>query len=76
MTDITWILAIGVLLAAGVGAWLYIRAQGPKEIQFFHFRCPGCHRRLRYKEQQAGHKGECSNCGRELLFPPVSESTS
>jgi rRNA maturation endonuclease Nob1 len=76
MMDTTLLLVLGAILAAGAGVWVYLRARSPTAIRFFHFRCPGCRRRLRYKEPQAGHKGECSNCGRELIFPPVSESTN
>ena len=63
-----------LLLVAGIVIYLLIRARKPKEEQFHHFRCPGCKRRIRYRTRQVGHKGSCSNCGRDLVFPPVSLS--
>jgi transcription initiation factor IIE alpha subunit len=73
--DITLILvALGVLAALAVGVFLYLRGQGEKEELTYHFRCPKCHRRLRYQARQAGHKGQCSNCGNEVTFPHSSQS--
>ncbi|MBI1914694.1 MAG: hypothetical protein HYS12_08150 [Planctomycetes bacterium] len=68
------LLALGAVLATAAGVWVYLRLRKPKEEPFYHFRCPGCKRRLRYRARQAGHAGECSNCGRALTFPPVTAS--
>jgi hypothetical protein len=66
------LLALGVLAIAAVLAYLRLRA--PREEQFYHFRCPGCRGRLRYRKVQEGHAGKCSRCGHGFIFPPVSEA--
>jgi hypothetical protein len=68
--------ALGALVAAGgaLAFWLMRRGGGEGAGEYHHFRCPGCQRRLRYHRRQVGHKGECSNCKRELVFPPVSKA--
>jgi hypothetical protein len=63
-----------VVLVLAVGAFLFVRSRGPVEEEYYHFRCPGCRRRLRYRAKQIGHKGQCSHCGRDLVFPHTSES--
>ena len=73
--DTPVLLALGAALAAAVGVWMYLRMRTPTEEPFYHFRCPGCKRRLRYRARQAGHAGECSNCGRGIIFPPVTSET-
>jgi hypothetical protein len=66
-----------LLVLAGAGlalaaAYLFARLRQGGEEPFYHFRCPGCRRRLRFRARQAGHAGRCSNCGRDVTFPPVS----
>jgi DNA-directed RNA polymerase subunit RPC12/RpoP len=68
------VIVVAVVLAVAVGGWLFFRGRKPKEESFYHFRCVKCKRRLRYLERQVGHKGKCSNCGSEVLFPPVSQA--
>lgn len=70
------ILAFVVVLGgAGAAVWV-MRSRGQKAADetFHHFRCANCKRRIRYLAKQVGRKGECSNCGKEVLFPPVSQS--
>jgi predicted RNA-binding Zn-ribbon protein involved in translation (DUF1610 family) len=69
-------LVVGVLVVGGLatGVWLYLRGRASREEVYSHFRCPGCKRRIRYKSTQVGNRGECSNCGKSLIFPPLSES--
>jgi hypothetical protein len=68
------VVGVMVLLAlAGVCIW-WIKHRGPTEEPVFHFRCPSCLRRLRYKAKQVGHKGQCSHCKAILTFPPVARS--
>ncbi len=68
------VIVVVVVLALGAGCWMFFRGRGPKEEGFYHFRCGKCKRRLRYQERQVGHKGKCSNCNADVLFPPVSQS--
>jgi hypothetical protein len=72
----TELLFIGVAVVAvlAIVAYVVVRSRRPREEAIYHFRCPGCKRRLRYRERQVGHKGTCSNCGQHLSFPPISES--
>jgi hypothetical protein len=73
--DLTLILVVlGGLVALAVGGYLYARSRSPEGEAYHHFICPGCRRRLRYHAKQAGHKGECSNCGHQLTFPSTSEA--
>jgi len=71
MTTTDVLLVLGGVAVVAVVAWVYLRGRTPTEEPFYHFRCPGCRRRLRYRARQVGHKGECSHCGRGLTFPPV-----
>jgi DNA-directed RNA polymerase subunit RPC12/RpoP len=63
-------------LAGGVAFWLARRRwqRGGTAVAYHHFRCPNCHRRLRFQSHQVGRKGECSHCGQAVTFPPVSQS--
>jgi ribosomal protein S27E len=67
----------GVLAALAAGVYLLLRRRGRRQEEagaFYHFRCPGCRRRLRFQARQAGHRGACSHCGRAVTFPPASQS--
>jgi hypothetical protein len=75
MFNTTVLIILGAILVLAVGIWLYVRAKRPRDEVYAHFKCPGCRRRLRYKRHQVGHKGECSNCGRSLVFPPITEES-
>jgi PHP family Zn ribbon phosphoesterase len=68
------LVALGVAAALAVGVYLYLRGRSPQEELYSHFRCPKCQRRLRYQTRQVGHKGKCSNCGNDVIFPPISQS--
>jgi MYXO-CTERM domain-containing protein len=47
----------GVVAALAAGAYLLLRRRGRRQAAaaFYHFRCPGCRRRLRFHSRQAGH---------------------
>jgi cbb3-type cytochrome oxidase cytochrome c subunit len=73
--DITVVLAIVVVIAGlAVGVFMFIRSRRTVEEAFSHFRCPKCRRRLRYVSRQVGHKGQCSHCHTQLVFPPLSQA--
>lgn len=74
MNTTVLLIVFGVAVVFGVGAFLFKRGRAPKEQPFFHFRCTSCRRRLRYQERQVGHKGKCSNCGKDVVFPPLAQS--
>jgi hypothetical protein len=69
----TWVLtAVGmVLVAAVVGSYLVpmLRRSRHTAPVYDHFNCPGCKRRLRFLPRQAGHRGRCPTCKRDLTFP-------
>jgi rRNA maturation endonuclease Nob1 len=70
-------LVVGALVVAGGIAWLvsWQRKKRKEEADaFYHMRCSGCNRRLRYRARQVGNKGKCSHCGKDLTFPPISMS--
>jgi transcription initiation factor IIE alpha subunit len=69
-----WVLVVAAIVAlVGGCVWWARRREGPDE-ETYHFRCPGCRRRLRYTARQVGHQGACSNCGKALTFPPLSQA--
>jgi hypothetical protein len=78
MTEGTMLAVLGAAALALVGGLAYwLRRRGrhrDANPNYYHFRCPGCKRRLRYQTRQVGHKGKCSHCGNPVIFPPVSQS--
>jgi hypothetical protein len=66
------VIVLGIVL--GGGGYLFVRLRGPKEEPDYHFQCPKCRRRLRYKAKQVGRKGQCPQCGETLTFPPISKA--
>src|SRR5437763_238619 len=44
--DTPVLLALGAAVAVAAGVWVYLRNRVPTEEPFYHFRCPGCQRRL------------------------------
>jgi hypothetical protein len=65
---------LGVAAGLVVGVVMYLRGRPKAEEDFYHFRCPKCRRRLRYLTRQVGHKGKCSNCNSDVIFPPIEQS--
>jgi hypothetical protein len=75
MEDTTVVVVVlGVAAALVVGVVLFLRRRPKEDDTFYHFRCPKCKRRIRYQARQVGHKGKCSNCAGDVLFPPTSQS--
>jgi hypothetical protein len=72
--DTTVVLIVASAIALAVGGFAFLRLRRPKEQPYYHFHCPGCRRRLRYRARQAGHAGACNRCGQRLTFPPVAQS--
>ncbi len=65
---------LGVAAALAFGVFVYLRGRPKREEAYSHFRCPKCKRRLRYLARQVGRKAKCSNCGNDVIFPPISQS--
>jgi hypothetical protein len=74
MDTTTILLVAGVVAALAVVGFILWRLRGEREEPYYHFRCPGCRRRLRYRARQVGHTGGCSHCGTRLTFPPTAQS--
>jgi|YelNatPaOPRAMG01_1025707.scaffolds.fasta_scaffold181332_1 LPXTG-motif cell wall-anchored protein len=68
------LMVFGVAACLVAGVVLFRRRRSKEDDSFYHFRCPKCQRRLRYLARQVGHKGKCSNCSGEVVFPPISQS--
>ncbi len=67
---IVLVAVIGVLVGGG-GLFMLLRRRKPKEEPVYHFNCPNCKRRLRYRAAQIGHSGQCPQCKGALKFPAV-----
>ena len=77
MGPVTVAVIAGAEAALAAGCYLLLRRKGRRQegaAAYYHFRCPGCRRRLRFQSRQAGHRGQCSHCGRAVTFPPASQS--
>jgi RNase P subunit RPR2 len=75
MGDITvWIILGIVVFVLAAGAFFVMRLRKSGADAVYHFRCPGCKRRLRYHARQVGHRGMCSHCREPLTFPAVSRA--
>jgi len=71
----TWIpialISLTVLLAiANLVAWFRSRPSRRTE-PVYHFNCPACNQRLRYRARQVGNPGQCPRCKKRWTFPPV-----
>ncbi len=72
----TWVVAaIGLMVVAAVVGGYVLRLRRSRQTvpAYNHFKCTGCKRRLRYLTRQAGHRGRCPTCKRELTFPGVRQ---
>ncbi len=61
-----------VLLFGGVLLLFRFLRRKTTEIEYYHFFCAGCKRKLRYRSDQVGNKGKCPRCSKQLVFPPVA----
>lgn len=64
------ILGATVLLFGGVLLIFKLRRK-TTEIEYHHFNCSGCKRKLRYRSDQVGNRGKCPRCSKPLIFPPI-----
>lgn len=56
--------------AVAVGGYFYfVRNRQPEEETYFHFQCPSCQRKLRFRAHKAGHVGMCPRCRKPCTFP-------
>jgi hypothetical protein len=72
MDPFTIILVSVIAVLCGIGGVIVVLRRRPKkEEPVFHFNCPKCRRRLRYRAGQIGHAGQCPQCKSALTFPAV-----
>ncbi len=64
----------GVAIILAGGYW-FLRLRSPKEEVYYHFLCPNCGRKLKYKARKAGQPGVCPRCKKGCTFPLVRERT-
>ena len=70
-----WILIGIVILLAGANSYILWRRRPSKIIEpIYHFQCPGCRRKLKYRARQVGNQGMCPQCRQRWVFPPVPET--
>jgi hypothetical protein len=65
------------VLVVIIGGFLFVRWrewQRQHDDEVYHFRCPGCKRRLRFYARQVGHKGVCPHCRHAVIFPSVDQA--
>ena len=67
-----WIL-LAVVVALGVGVFLYLRSRPPEEEPVFHCNCPHCNRRFRFGPKQVGRKVRCPQCKQQFVLPAGSK---
>jgi hypothetical protein len=76
-----WVLGVGaglaILLAAAVMALSRAQktARVPKEERLHHCRCPGCSRKVRYPQSQAGCRMTCPDCNVAFALPAGNGQT-
>ena len=58
-----------LLLVANIALSMRGRFSRGKEETFFHYKCPKCSRRLRYRQRQIGRLARCPLCERPIVFP-------
>jgi hypothetical protein len=63
-----------ILALANIVAWWRMRPKQQQE-PLYHFNCPKCNRRLRYRARQAGNPGMCPRCRDRWTFPPIPAPT-
>jgi hypothetical protein len=59
-------------MAANGYALLRSRRTAEREEPVHSFYCPGCKRKLRYRQRQIGHPGMCPRCKQKFTFPQVA----
>jgi hypothetical protein len=68
------LVGLGAAVLVVGGGYLFLRFRGPKpEEPLYHFRCPGCKRRLGYHKRQRGHAGQCPRCKNAITCPVTPE---
>lgn len=69
-TAIVLFTLVTILALANVVAWWRMRPRTSHQ-PIYHFNCPSCKRRLRYRARQAGNPGMCPRCHERWTFPPI-----
>ena len=68
--------AAGPIFLAAAGAFFFVRLRKSGGEAVYHFRCPGCKRKLRYHARQVGHRGMCSHCSQSCRANPPGSNNA
>jgi len=69
MNTVLLIVLVLAACAAGLGGYKYFRSRPPGEEAYYHFQCPSCQRKLRFRARKAGQPGMCPRCRKPCTFP-------
>jgi hypothetical protein len=62
-------LILGGVVVLGLGILFWARRSAEVGEAVYHFRCPGCHHRIRYTSHRVGQKAHCPHCAKPFVFP-------
>ena len=68
------LIVVAILLGGAGYVFLRGRSKSAKGEDYYHFNCPGCRRKLRYRSRQAGHAGACPRCNKSFTFPIMPQN--
>jgi len=74
MTALTGILLLGGVAALAIGSYFFWPPRPAQEEVFYHFQCPACGRKLRFRARRAGKQGICPRCRKRCTYPKSSAS--
>jgi transposase-like protein len=60
---------LGGVIVLGLAVLLFTRLSATLGEAVFHFRCPGCHQRIRYTAHRVGQRARCPHCNKAFVFP-------
>jgi hypothetical protein len=69
MSPALMIFLVLAAFAAGLGGYRYYRSRPAAEEPYYHFQCPSCKRKLRFRASKAGQPGMCPRCRNPCTFP-------
>jgi hypothetical protein len=65
---------LGIVLIIAVAYFVARWRLKKKKEALIHFSCPACRQKLLYRADQAGRRGMCTRCGKQLVFPALPKA--